>query len=220
MASSSNSSGVLEAQFRTGVEREVAMFLQRFESLGFDDEIDDTQVEAPDAQEETYWPCNPAGLGASSSPNGPGVSPTKLASQTDDIDDVTYQVQAYLKMKELAKRKRDKRTQVAKLEESIAELDLEWQSLLEEAEINRLCHNDGERAVNVEMTKVLEQYRANGMKRYVLEVERAKDSQVRFDRLTRTSAMLEREPELVFWSFLQRVVFGHRQANGGSSRIE
>ncbi|RGP80309.1 hypothetical protein FLONG3_1610 [Fusarium longipes] len=185
MASSHNFGDPTEVEFKNGVEREVAAFLRRLESFCLDDEIEDVEAQVPTIDNELYKPyrpgalhekkgntrCNPGISGPSAPFKQPGATTNGSTRQTDNGDCVSHQIQNYLEIKEVSKRQRELGLQVSQLEESLAELDSERKSLLDEAEIKRLSYSNIDGSVDVEMGKVLERYRLNGMERNALEAK-------------------------------------------------
>ncbi|RGP73953.1 hypothetical protein FSPOR_1647 [Fusarium sporotrichioides] len=170
MSSSSDYSDAVKAQLRAKLDNEVAVFLQRLQSVGVDDEVDDFEIE--DIGDEARRLHGLTGSGSSSSSKESGASKDKIPYQVYYTDDVSDQIQTHLEKKKLAKKKRDKKAQIDRLEETMAELNVQRRSLLNDAEIKRLSHNAGDISTDIEMTKILEQYRVNGMKRCRLDAER------------------------------------------------
>ncbi|KAM0548283.1 hypothetical protein ACHAO7_006708 [Fusarium culmorum] len=174
MSSSSDYSDAVAAQLRVNIDHEVALFLVRLKSLGVDDLVEDeiegfeTETSRPTAP-KTSVPTNSS---SSSSSSRVGSSREKAPQQIIEISDVSDQIENYLEKKKLSQKQRDKRAEINRLEEEMADLDLQKHNLLNNAEIQRVSHVIGNVSTDIELNKILERYRASGVERAKLDVER------------------------------------------------
>ncbi|KAM0360547.1 hypothetical protein ACHAP4_002631 [Fusarium culmorum] len=174
MSSSSDYSDAAAAQLRVNIDHEVALFLMRLKSLGVDDLVED-EIEGFEA--ETSRPTAsktsvPTNSSSSSSSSRVGSSREKAPQQIIEISDVSNQIENYLEKKKLSQKQRDKRAEINRLEEEMADLDLQKHNLLNNAEIQRVSHVIGNVSTDIELNKILERYRASGVERAKLDVER------------------------------------------------
>lgn len=174
MSSSSDYSDAAAAQLRVNIDHEVALFLMRLKSLGVDDLVED-EIEGFEA--ETSRPTAPktsvpTNSSSSSSSSGVGSSKEKAPQQIIEISDVSGQIENYLEKKKLSQKQRDKRAEINRLEEDMADLDLQKRNLLNNAEIQRVSHVVGNVSTDIELNKILERYRASGVERAQLDAER------------------------------------------------
>ncbi|KAM0378987.1 hypothetical protein ACHAPY_005618 [Fusarium culmorum] len=174
MSSSSDYSNAVAAQLRVNIDHEVALFLVRLKSLGVDDLVEDeiegfeTETSRPTAP-KTSVPTNSS---SSSSSSRVGSSRGKAPQQIIEISDVSDQIENYLEKKKLSQKQRDKRAEINRLEEEMADLDLQKHNLLNNAEIQRVSHVIGNVSTDIELNKILERYRASGVERAKLDIER------------------------------------------------
>ncbi|KAM0301542.1 hypothetical protein HYE67_006639 [Fusarium culmorum] len=174
MSSSSDYSDAVAAQLRVNIDHEVALFLVRLKSLGVDDLVEDeiegfeTETSRPTAP-KTSVPTNSS---SSSSSSRVGSSREKAPQQIIEISDVSDQIENYLEKKKLSQKQRDKRAEINRLEEEMADLDLQKHNLLNNAEIQRVSHVIGNVSTDIELNKILERYRASGVERAKLDIER------------------------------------------------
>ncbi|KAG8666627.1 hypothetical protein FPOAC2_11743 [Fusarium poae] len=165
---SSDYSEAAKAKFRTDMNVEVAAFLQRLQSVGADDEIDDFEVE--NIREEACILHSPTAPGRSSSGNRFGTTKDEIVQQNDDNNDEAHGlILSHLKMKELAKMKLDKKAEMGTLRESMVRLSTERIGLLWDAELQRRSHIPGDISTDFEMNRILVEYRAHGMEFHELD---------------------------------------------------
>ncbi|KAM0227816.1 hypothetical protein ACHAPO_011193 [Fusarium lateritium] len=181
---SSDYSGAAKVELREDVNKEVAVFLQRLQSMGADDEIDDFEVQ--NIGEEAYKLHTPKACGRSSSVDGSGATKDIIAKQIADNNDEPHrQILSHLKKKELSKLKRDKKAQMGKLRESMVESKVESRGLLWDAELQRLIHIPGDISTDVEMNRILDQYRVNETEFHQLDAK--------YQRLEKELRKIQRE---------------------------
>ncbi|KAF0639656.1 hypothetical protein FPSE5266_08926 [Fusarium pseudograminearum] len=174
MSSSSDYSDSAAAQLRVDINHEVALFLMRLKSLGIDDLVED---EIEGFETETSRPVAarasaPTDFSSTSFSSRVGFSKAKEPHHIIEISDVGDQIENYLQKKKLSQKQRDKRAEINRLEEDMADLDLQKRNLLNNAEIQRVSHVIGNVSTDIELNKILERYRASDMERAQLDAER------------------------------------------------
>ncbi|CEI39789.1 hypothetical protein FVEN_g2070 [Fusarium venenatum] len=167
---SSDYSDAAKAELRDDINKDVTVFLQRLQSVGADDKIDDFEVQ--NIGEEAYRLYTPTAAGSPVSGSTSGTTKDSIAKQIADHNDEAHrQILSRLKKKELSKLKSDKKAQMGKLRESMVEIKAESHGLLWDAELRRLIHTPGDISTDVEMNKILDQYRANEMEFHQLDAK-------------------------------------------------